>query len=57
MILKRIIGFVLLSFMSVSMWNKLEDSVSGVQEPMATAAVIIILILMIVVFVIRVIRD
>ena len=57
MILKRIIGYVLLCFMSVSMWYKLQDSLSGVQDPIATGAVIVILILMVIVFVIRVIRD
>ncbi len=54
--LRQIIGVVLMGFMSVSLWNKLQESVSDVDQPIATSLVIILLILILIVFVVRVLR-
>ena len=54
--LKQIIGVVLMCFMSYSLWNKLQESVSDVDQPIATGLIIILLILIIVVLVVRVLR-
>ena len=43
-------------FMSVSLWNKLQESVADVDQPIATSIVIILLILILIVFVVRVLR-
>ena len=43
--------------MSVSLWNKFQESLREAEEPMAMGALIILLILFLIVLVIRVLRD
>jgi len=55
--LKPILGAILICFMSVSLWNKFQESLRDAEEPMAMGALIILVILFLVVLVIRVLRD
>lgn len=55
--LKPILGIVLLGFMSVSLWNKFQESLRDAEEPIAMGTLIVLVILFLVVLVIRVLRD
>ena len=55
--LKQIIGVVLMIFMGKSLWDKLQDSLSGTDEPLAMGALIMVIILMVIVLVVRVLRT